>query len=330
MQKTNSRYADIAEPVIASLVHTKGNRKGLPCSDKYKKECRRIWNKLCGELEICKDSELWRHLTEQLEKSTWSGKYKATCMGMVKSVTNALGIEQNLQFNNKYGKLCCDVEHDANYKELNEQEIREQLECEDKELLTIPKLQQLVIARLAQLKPESPLLDRYVCLLLSFFAFHGHRAQDFVVGYGRTNATDRGFYCPIEQTIYLWKGKTQADGTRKLEVDLVVAMCIDLYHYGTEPTLLLPQASCTKNPTGHMQEQLKKHAFGPGNCFGLPKKLCQTKLRHLFESYLFGQLEKGKLSQKQYEEIEESIGHSCSTAMKKYACLYRLAYQSTQ
>ena len=275
--------------------------------------------------------EDWRWIVQFVEDQQWKDSTKLTTMNYLQGTFTRLGLEPHPDF--KIALATRKNKHAAvsQYRRLTDAELEATLACTDppNRLVTTQLLRDKVDAALAVLTPESPLEARRYVMLLSFFAFHGQRAQDWDVGYGgASHANATGFYCPSTEVLCLTRGKTQAATTdeaewRRVFVHKTCVQAIALYHHGASQhsTLLFENTRQPERRTAWMTDQFagRNNEGGLFRAYGLPH-LDTNKLRNMYETHILYVL---KWDNERMEKEHKAIGHHSITALQEYSQTYR-------
>jgi integrase len=265
------------------------------------------WKKAVAGFEGTDVDSLWVHLLSYF-RDDWKLQHstRVTAIGQVKAVTSRLGIPESGEFEDYYEEMRAQHTKATDYKEVPLEEAKAKFMCSDGKVLTTKKLRTMV----DEMKNEP-----YERMLLSFFAYHGNRPQDWCVGwYGEMNKNERGYYDYETQTMHLFDGKTQKKGTeRTFKVHDKVAENIALF----KPTRYLAPNSKGECDRKAIYRKLRSY-FQSHNNF--PKGITPNDLRHLYETHI-RYVE--KLPRNERLKLMGGIAHSDSTSLKKYAKLYR-------
>ena len=265
------------------------------------------WKKAVASCEGTDVDSLWTYLLVYF-KENWKLKNstRMTAMGAIKAIPGRLGIPENGEYEDYYEEMQAQQKKDDDYKEVPLEESIAKFKCKDGKVLTTKKLRTMV----NEMKNV-----HYERMLLSFFAYHGNRPQDWNVGYGKENKNERGYYDYETQTMHLFDGKTQKKGTeRTFKVHDNVAKNIALF----KPThYLVPNSKGECGNTKTIRDKLQRYFKSHGN---FPKSIGPNDLRHFFETHI-RYVE--KLPRNERLKLMGGIAHSDSTSLKKYAQLYR-------
>ena len=156
--------------------------------------------------------------------------------------------------------------------------------------------------------------EPYERMLPSFFAYHGNRPQDWCVGYGKDNENERGYYDYETQTMHLFAGKTQKNGTgRVFQVHEKVAECIAEVHSSKPSPHLVFNTKGDCGNTKFIRDEVNK-------MLPIPPSVSPNDLRHLYETHI---RYVDKLPRNERLKLMGGIAHSDSTSLKRYAKLYR-------
>jgi hypothetical protein len=266
------------------------------------------WKKAVVSCEGADVDSLWAHLLAYFKDNwTYKNSTRMTAMGAIKAITGRLGIPENGEYEDYYEEMQAQQKKDEDYKEVPLEESIAKFKCKDGKVLTTKKLRTMV----DEMKTKP-----YERMLLSFFAYHGNRPQDWNVGYGKENKNERGYYDHETQTMHLFDGKTQKEGTeRTFKVHDKVAECI------AEASLFNTTRYLAPNSKGECDRKAiyrKLRDFQSRNNF--PKGITPNDLRHLYETHI-RYVE--KLPRNERLKLMGGIAHSDGTSLKKYAKLYR-------
>ena len=219
----------------------------------------------------------------------------------------------------------------------------EQYKCADGSYLTNAKLRTFYATL-----PES--VSDFHRMQLAFVIFHGNRAQDWEVNYGLKWALARedehGYYDPETATMHVTKRKTDAirEGntivgykTRVFKVHPEVQEAIERFHTDKKSVWLIPQEKDATKCCKAMCKNIQRKFFaGPDkgkwgednpNPYGFPLKVDLTFFRHLYETHI---RYVDPMPKDQLEATMRSIGHSNTTAIKRYSEMFRLMHQPAQ
>lgn len=264
------------------------------------------WKKAVEGLEATDVPSLWTHLLSYFENWKLAHSTRVKEIGSIKGITTRLCIPNDDEFEMFYEKLQDKHKVDTNYKQMPLEECKAKFMCSDGEVLTTSKLRQL---------EET---DSYTRMLHSFFAYHGNRSQDWCVGYGEENKNDTGYYDPTTQTMHLFDGKTQTEGTERVfKVHEKVADAISIHHSRAKVNFLVPNSRKECGNTKTIRDNFKRF-FNKSTL--LPNNIGPTDLRHLYETHI-RYVE--KIPRNERLQLMGGIAHSDKTSLKKYAQMYR-------
>ena len=279
----------------------------------------------------------WSHLLAWCQSIAHDDTRK-TRMGQIKTVFKYMQVEYDNDFDIAHDKLKNQLKAQLEYHQKLEDEL-EQFKCADGSYLTNAKLRTFYATL-----PES--VSDFHRMQLAFVIFHGNRAQDWEVGFGKQNAGEHGYYDPDTATMYVTKRKTDAirEGNtivgyrwRQFKVHPEVQEAIKRFHTDKASVWLIPQE---KDPTKCCKAMCKniqrKFFAGPDkgkwgednpNPYGFPLKVDLTFFRHLYETHI---RYVDPMPKDQLEATMRSIGHSNTTAIKRYSEMFRLMHQPAQ
>ena len=245
-------------------------------------------------------------------------------------MTGRLGIPDDEAYEDYYEDVAMKHTKQADYKELSLEECKAKFQCGDGAVLTTRKLQSLFEDDWFKVFRKQIKGARF----LSFFAYHGNRPEDWVVGYGVENTTSKGYYDPNTSMMHLHTGKSHKE-TRVFKVHPVVNNLIyfhteKLASQGKVLNYLVQNDKGECGNTKTIRDRLHGSFFNNEEF----KELCMkpvkdsTKnsfvgpndLRHLFESHIRYVL---KLPKAERHTIMQHISHSKAVSAKRYAQTYR-------
>ena len=198
--------------------------------------------------------------------------------------------------------------------------------CADGRLLTSEKIRAYITSMVQKMQANPEAFEDSVYMemaVLALCAYHGHRQQDYLVGYRRENRVHGeheggyAYYDPETATIHLHRwGKTgQHFENRQLKVHTNVTFLLRKYHEGANHRVLFPTLMSTKNPDQAFRDLLKDRILGSSVYnHGFPV-VTHTVLRHLFEFHV-RYIE--TVPYVDYMEMMHIIGHSEQTALTHY------------
>jgi integrase len=293
--------------------------------------------KVVGPVRSGTEAQLWEAVESYLPTVDRESS-RFTEFGYFKGVTKLLKLQPPTSFSTAFDKLSIKQKSERAYKEMDVKELVEKLGCTDgTSYFTTEKAQQLVKKHLDTDTDKG----LYQYMLLSLFAFHGNRPQDWMVRYMNDGlvytqtsdemAGERGYYSAERNTLHLFKGKTQKKGTeRVVKVDPIVGKTIARYHASIDyasPYLTPKQrqlGECAEE--GAVRKCIQATFFCHTNRYGFPGGINLTDLRHLYESHIRHHL---KLGEETIEEKMREIGHSNRTSLQFYSELYKNIYNNT-
>lgn len=290
---------------------TKGEVNGfLPIKLETAAKNMTQWKKAVKECVATDVDSLWAHLLVYFRDSwTYENSTRMTAMGAVKAITGRLGIPEHGEFQDYYEEVVAQHQKDDNMKVIPLEEAKAKFGCKDGTVLTTKKLRTIVD------EWDGCIYQR---MLLSFFAYHGNRSQDWCVGFGEENTNKNGYYDPTTQTMHLFKGKTQEQGTERVfQVHEKVAECIAKVQSAKPSPHLVPNSKGDCGNTKTIRDKLNticKHSKI------LPTRICPNDLRHLFATHIrYVDI----LYRNKRLKLMSGIAHSDSMSLKNYAQTYR-------
>jgi hypothetical protein len=218
------------------------------------------------------------------------------------------------------------------YKESN----CDKLMCPDGQYFTTEKAQALCIARLNK---DLTYKSAYQTLVLSLFAFHGNRPQDWCdvrLHKDTRSIKNESYFAYEKRELHLFAGKTQKEGTeRVVKVDTKVVLALKHYLKYCPVGYITPWMVPTQEDL-----ELSANANGLRKCLqnalwgkktpaevklAVPvAKLNLQDFRHLYETHI--RYSPSKLTTQEIDTKMKEIGHSPSTALRIYAELYKKIY----
>ena len=290
-----------------------------------------FFNKVVGDHAYTDAPAFWKHVLAYFQSRDYPKiGTLAKELGGLKGVTGRLGIPDNEAYEDYYEDVAMKHTKQADYKELSLEECKAKFQCGDGAVLTTRKFQSLFeddwfkVFR-KQIKGA---------MFLSFFAYHGNRPEDWVVGYGVENTTSKGYYDPSTSMMHLHTGKSHKE-TRVFKVHPVVK---NLIYFHTEKLasqgkvlnylVQNDKGECgnTKTIRDRLQrsffnnEEFKELCVKPVQDGTKQKFVGPNDLRHLFESHIRYVL---KLPKAERHTIMQHISHSKAVSAKRYAQTYR-------
>ena len=280
-------------------------------------KCITTWKKAVETLEATDVPSFWTHMLSYFrDHYPHKDSTRCTNMGELKCVTSRLGIPTNGEFEDYYEEVQAKHKKEQDCKEIPLEECKKKFMCKDGKVLTTKKLQEMLNAQtLGKLTPVQT-------MLLSFFAYHGNRPQDWCVGYGQENKNDTGYYDPHTQMMHLFEGKTQQEGTERIfKVHPYVHNCIQIEqkwrdYNGKDWYYLVPNSKFECGNTKTIRDKFKTICKKSN----ILPTITPNDLRHLYETHI-RYVE--KLPRNERLELMGGIAHSDSTSMKRYAQTYR-------
>ena len=315
-------------------------------TDNYIATCKKEWalavapnrhNPSESELMACIVSYI-----QNLENCTL--KYKQNKGGMLGTTIKLLKLEKTDDWIVTTKKVENEVKA-LKYKPMPLEAAKAKWMCKDGTVLTIPKLRAFVKSQLDQ---KASAVPSYQLMLLSFFAYHGNRPEDWCIAYGIENGSPNeegniSHYCPKTETMHIYKdGKCKkAYPTRIFKVHEQVARAICFHIAVDEPrNFLVYSNNDTAKARRKINDSLKRKEAGlfcegDSKGFGFPDPIpttdsqgktkliyiTPTDLRHLFETHI--RYSKDKIPKEERLELMKQIGHSDDVALSDYAQTYR-------
>jgi hypothetical protein len=264
------------------------------------------WKKAVKECKGTDVDSLWAHLLVYFRDS-WKYKNSTRCtaIGAIKGITGRLGIPENGEFQDYYEEKVAEHKKDDNMKVIPLEEAKAKFKCKDGTVLTTTKLRTIVD------EWDGCAHQR---MLLSLFAYHGNRPQDWCVGYGEENTNEDGYYDPTTQTMHLFKGKTQEQDTERVfQVHEKVAECIAKVQSAKPSPHLVPNTEGNCGNVKFIRDEVNK-------MLPIPPSVSRNDLRHLYETHI-RYVE--RLPRNKRLKLMGGIAHSDSTSLKSYAQTYR-------
>jgi hypothetical protein len=320
--------------IDAATTVCRKTRQNKPASLSLKRNYACTWRKVMTNAPMrCNPvwtPEDWRWIMQFVQDQTCKDSTKLTDMKYLQGTFTRLGLTPHPDFDIALGTQKNKQAAARQYRRLTDAELEAALACADppNRLVTTQLLRDKVDAALDGLIPGSPLEARRHAMLLSLFAFHGQRSQDWDVGYGgATHANATGFYCPITKVLCLARGKTQAATSdqaewRRVFVHDTCARAIALYHHGSQhTTLLFENSRQPERRTAWMTDQFAGRDARGGlfRAYGLPH-LDANKLRNMYETHIHYVL---KWDSERMRKEHKAIGHDSTTALQEYSQTYR-------
>ena len=313
-------------------------------SDNTKRGYICCWEHVVGPIRTNSDiSNLYEHVTKHLLSLTHEST-RLTRWGQLVGILKSCKVDPTWEeavkdaqspqckFNIGWAKLRNSRRIKDDYKESD----CEKLICPDGRYFTTERAQALCDVRLsADLTHKSA----YQTLVLSLFAFHGNRPQDWcgVRLHKEQLGENESFLNTETRELHLYAGKTQKEGTvRVVEVHPKVVLALKNYRDGLSrvcketpwvvPTQEDPSASA--NADG-LRKCLQNALWGKKTTTAVKltvpeKKLTLQDFRHLYEAHI--RYSPSKLTTQEIDARMKEIGHSPSTALRIYSELYKKIY----
>ena len=280
-----------------------------------KNNCIRDWTVAVGDAHANPSvPDLWVKILDSVKSRETTHKKGSISnfMSNIMSVARELRIppdERPDGFKTYYELLETKVKLDTVCNKLAPEKLEAKLRLQDGKLLTTAYLREWCAS--TECTTDDQRFDR---MFLTMCAYQGNRQQDYMVGYGENNKTERGYYCPETTRVVLFKGKTQTVPEREFKLHPTVAVAIHEYHsqLATPSPQLLPLIMDVKDTIKKVNKLIRR-------VFPTANALTHGDLRDLFETHIRWV---DKLAKDEVNELMRQIGHSAITAWNHYAIKY--------